>query len=157
MKIENWWRANPVTLKSKTMLIVCCIFSHYRWRLAWALKNIPSRLTDESRYLIESAGTDYLYAYTTLSDIKGDAALLLKAKVPKNISKKGHASMHYAMYSFLPWEIEEKLARSKRMESLGLMAGGITHDLNNIFAGIVSYPDLLLIDLPENRKDRHCR
>ena len=46
-------------------------------------------------------------------------------------------------------EFEEKLARSKRMESLGLMAGGIAHDLNNIFAGIVSYPDLLLIDMSE--------
>jgi hypothetical protein len=29
------------------------------------------------------------------------------------------------------------------------MAGGIAHDLNNILAGIVSYPDLLLLDLPE--------
>jgi len=44
---------------------------------------------------------------------------------------------------------EEKLARSKRMESLGLMAGGIAHDLNNILSGVVSYPDLLLTDLSE--------
>jgi signal transduction histidine kinase len=29
------------------------------------------------------------------------------------------------------------------------MAGGIAHDLNNILSGIVSYPDLLLSDLPE--------
>jgi len=36
------------------------------------------------------------------------------------------------------------------MESLGLMAGGIAHDLNNILSGIVSYPELLLMDLPEN-------
>jgi len=42
---------------------------------------------------------------------------------------------------------EERLARLKRMESLGLMAGGIAHDLNNILSGIVSYPDLLLMDL----------
>ena len=41
-------------------------------------------------------------------------------------------------------ESEEKLARSKRMEFLGLMAGGIAHDLNNILSGVVSYPDLLL-------------
>lgn len=30
-----------------------------------------------------------------------NAALLLKAKIPKNISPKGHASTHYAIYSFL--------------------------------------------------------
>ena len=47
-------------------------------------------------------------------------------------------------------ESEENLARSKKMESLGLMAGGIAHDLNNILSGIVSYPELLLMNLPEN-------
>jgi len=45
---------------------------------------------------------------------------------------------------------EEKLARSKKMESLGLLAGGVAHDLNNVLAGIVSYPELLLLDLPED-------
>jgi PAS domain S-box-containing protein len=46
--------------------------------------------------------------------------------------------------------LEERLARSEKMEALGLLAGGVAHDLNNILAGIVSYPDLLLLDLPEN-------
>jgi nitrogen-specific signal transduction histidine kinase len=47
-------------------------------------------------------------------------------------------------------ESEDKLARSKKMESLGLLAGGVAHDLNNVLAGIVSYPELLLMDLPED-------
>jgi PAS domain S-box-containing protein len=47
-------------------------------------------------------------------------------------------------------ENKEKLARSKKMESLGLLAGGVAHDLNNVLSGIVSYPDLLLLKLPEN-------
>jgi PAS domain S-box-containing protein len=51
-------------------------------------------------------------------------------------------------------ESEEKLARSKKMESLGLLAGGIAHDLNNVLSGIVSYPELLLLDLPEDSKLR---
>ncbi len=49
---------------------------------------------------------------------------------------------------------EEKLLRSKKMESLGLLAGGVAHDLNNVLAGIVSYPELLLLDLPEGSKLR---
>jgi len=47
-------------------------------------------------------------------------------------------------------ESEEKLARSNKMEAMGLMAGGVAHDLNNILSGIVSYPELLLMDLPED-------
>jgi len=36
------------------------------------------------------------------------------------------------------------------MEALGTLAGGVAHDLNNILSGIVSYPDLLLLDLPKD-------
>lgn len=49
---------------------------------------------------------------------------------------------------------EEKLARSKKMESLGLLAGGVAHDLNNVLAGIASYPQLILMGLPEDSKLR---
>ena len=45
---------------------------------------------------------------------------------------------------------EDQLQKARKMEALGLMAGGIAHDLNNILSGIVSYPELLLIDLPED-------
>jgi len=47
-------------------------------------------------------------------------------------------------------KLETELQQAQKMESLGLMAGGIAHDLNNILSGIVSYPDLLLMDLPED-------
>ena len=46
--------------------------------------------------------------------------------------------------------MEAKLRRIQKMEALGLMAGGIAHDLNNILSGIVSYPELLLMDLSED-------
>ncbi|MBN1277859.1 MAG: response regulator [Deltaproteobacteria bacterium] len=36
------------------------------------------------------------------------------------------------------------------MEAVGTLAGGVAHDLNNILSGIVSYPDLILMDLPED-------
>lgn len=46
--------------------------------------------------------------------------------------------------------LEKQLDRSRKMESLGLLAGGVAHDLNNVLSGIVSYPEILLIDLPTN-------
>jgi PAS domain S-box-containing protein len=50
--------------------------------------------------------------------------------------------------------LEQQLHRDQKMKAIGLMAGGVAHDLNNILSGIISYPELLLLDL---EKDSHLR
>ncbi|MCA1808188.1 MAG: response regulator [Kiritimatiellia bacterium] len=47
-------------------------------------------------------------------------------------------------------ELHERLAHTRRMESLGTLAGGVAHDLNNILAPLVNYPDLITQALPGN-------
>ncbi|HOP06625.1 MAG TPA: response regulator [candidate division Zixibacteria bacterium] len=46
--------------------------------------------------------------------------------------------------------LQEKLERAQRMESLGVLAGGVAHDLNNMLGPLVGYPDLMLTKLPED-------
>ncbi len=47
-------------------------------------------------------------------------------------------------------KLEAHIQRGKKMEAIGLLAGGVAHDLNNILTSIVSYPDLLLMQVPED-------
>ena len=47
-------------------------------------------------------------------------------------------------------QLEERLSHAMRMESIGLMAGSVAHDLNNILSGLVTLPQLLLLDMEEN-------
>ena len=47
-------------------------------------------------------------------------------------------------------KLEAQLQRALKMEAIGTLAGGVAHDLNNILSGLVSYPELLLIDMPES-------
>ncbi len=44
----------------------------------------------------------------------------------------------------------QKLAAAEKMKTIGLLAGGVAHDLNNILSGIIGYPQLLLMKLPED-------
>lgn len=49
--------------------------------------------------------------------------------------------------------LQQELARSEKMKNLGDLAGTVAHDLNNILAGMATYPEVLLMNrekLPGN-------
>jgi PAS domain S-box-containing protein len=51
-------------------------------------------------------------------------------------------------------KLESRLRQAEKMETLGTFVGAVAHDLNNILAGLVGYPDLLLMQIPEDSRLR---
>jgi two-component system, cell cycle sensor histidine kinase and response regulator CckA len=45
-------------------------------------------------------------------------------------------------------KLQESLNRAAKMEAVGMLAGSVAHDLNNILNGIIGYPELLLRKIP---------
>lgn len=50
--------------------------------------------------------------------------------------------------------INKQLQQSQKMEAIGMMAGGVAHDLNNILSGVINYPELMLIKLSKDSEFR---
>ena len=46
--------------------------------------------------------------------------------------------------------LEERLQRSEKMESLGMLAGGVAHDLNNVLGILIGYSELLADEIDDS-------
>ncbi|HDL65076.1 MAG TPA: PAS domain S-box protein, partial [Proteobacteria bacterium] len=68
--------------------------------------------------------------------------------VPSGILISGIDVTPLRQFELQEGELKQKLALSARMETLGIMAGGIAHDLKNLFNPVLAYPDIILRDLP---------
>jgi signal transduction histidine kinase/ActR/RegA family two-component response regulator len=99
--------------------------------------DITERKKILDKLLLASAG---ILSFVSLSLLFAITIILTKAG--KNIIEREKAEKEKR-------GLQDRLSRSQKMEAMGLLAGGVAHDLNNVLSGLVSYPDLILLDLPE--------
>jgi two-component system cell cycle sensor histidine kinase/response regulator CckA len=110
--------------------------------LAEATGNYTRKVAMEIELLRKDGTTTWseITATLLLDEDSKPAAIL---GVARDISQRREAELEREV-------LQERLTRSKKMEALGLLAGGVAHDLNNVLSGIVSYPDLLLLDMDDD-------
>lgn len=76
-----------------------------------------------------------------------EAAAKVKSEMVVSLEKKNQ-QLQEALEELR--NTQRQLLQSEKMAVLGMTAGGVAHDLNNILSALISYPELLLISLPQD-------
>jgi PAS domain S-box-containing protein len=93
-----------------------------------------------------------------IRDIRKDGGIVDVEIFASHISLNGHDAILATIHDLTERnksaaekrKLEERLRQSEKMEAVGALASGVAHDLNNILSGLISYPELLLFDIPDD-------
>ncbi len=116
-------------------------------RIVTSLKHNPEKqITNENEAVLKNGEKVWItWTYKPIFDNSGQLKEMLC--IGNDITELKKAELEKK-------ELEASLQRARKMEALGTLAGGVAHDLNNILSGIVSYPELLLMDIPPDSRLR---
>ncbi|MDZ7966793.1 MAG: response regulator [Nostoc sp. DedSLP03] len=132
------WMAEEVVDKNANQLF-------YQKQSFWQLKNIQETLAESGAwegelYQVTKQGKEIIVAsrWTLVNDDRGQAKSILI--VNSDITEKK--------------QLEAQFLRAQRMESLGTLASGIAHDLNNALTPIMMTVQLLEAKLPDETSQK---
>ncbi len=112
-------------------------------KLAKSLQNDPEPPVVSENQTVKKSGIKVWIAWTYKPIFNDDDNFIEILCIGNDITALKRASQEKE-------ELHSQLQRAQKMEAIGTLAGGVAHDLNNILSGIVSYPELLLMDLKED-------
>ena len=76
----------------------------------------------------------------------------------KSCSRLQIGGKAYNIESFLDLseqkKLEDQLRQAHKIEALGLLAGGVAHDLNNMLSPVIGFAEMMLVDSPANDPQR---
>ncbi|MCP4582929.1 MAG: PAS domain S-box protein [candidate division Zixibacteria bacterium] len=106
------------------------------------LRNMLGQIsTAEYRFAVKSGEINWIHL-SNKPVFMGDKIVGVQG-ILKDITERKLAEQKHV-------ELQKKLEDAERMESLGLLAGGIAHDLNNTLGPMVGYSDLILQQLEKD-------
>ena len=123
---------------------------------AWFMAIVPEQRESARQYFLKiiNGEPQNLQEFKAIGEDAKSLPLLIRSS-PIRRHGKVVGTRSVAIDITERYAFDEQLRRAQRMEAIGLMAGGVAHDLNNILSGIVTYPQLLLLDLPLDSPLRH--
>jgi PAS domain S-box-containing protein len=114
----------------------------YLEKLLYLVKYTPEKpIVDENQHMLRN-GEKVWIAWTYRPIFDSDGNIMEMLCIGTDITELKRAEQETR-------DLEARLQRAQKMEAIGTLAGGVAHDLNNILSGIVSYPELLLMDIPQ--------
>jgi len=103
----------------------------YRRRIQTLTSNGSLRHPFELRLAVENADPVDVEINATSFEYNGEPALMISMR---DIAERK--------------ALERRVEEARKMEAIGAIAGGVAHDLNNVLAGLVSYPEYMLMEVP---------
>ena len=108
-----------------------------------------ARMTQASQLALETPNTPYAVEMRVRAKDGSYRWLATTGKVVRDSRGQPYQLLGLASDCTARRALEERLQQAQRMEAVGGLAAGIAHDFNNVLSVVISYAELVLLDLAD--------